>query len=155
MESNLPTRFTLVQQSNNEFIFITDTSITYKLTVFETDLLEQYPGIIYEFSFWPDESNVKKFDARVSNTVIYLIENLLQIKPEICISYICDSTDNRQVARKRLFEKWFLKYGNAYIKLDAEIKGTDYYHSLITNQNNPYLQHLNNLYFSAIIEYSK
>jgi hypothetical protein len=158
MELNLPIRFPVTQQSDNLFQFSTETC-TYKISVYDsTSTLEGYPGAIYEISFWPDLGKGNKYDFRTANTIINFIDSLLLQDSGICICFVCDSSDNRQLARKRLFDSWFKKRNLNFIKLDAEIKGieqTVYFHSIITSQNNPYLEHLKNIYISTVIDISK
>jgi hypothetical protein len=154
MAFNLQTHFQIERQSDNLFQFSTSSEI-YSISLFDsTNSLIGYPGKIYELSFWPINKTHFCFDERISNTILYFTKELLELDPSICISFVCDSSDNKELIRKRLFHIWYSRFENGYIKLDTEIKdneGPIYYHSLITSQNNPYLSLLNQLYTNEIM----
>ena len=56
--------------------------------------------------------------------------------------YVCDSMDDRQLARKRKFDLWFYTFNDGtLIKEDglAVIEGTEIYNALLLHKNNSQL----------------
>ncbi len=53
--------------------------------------------------------------------------------------YVCDSLDERQLARKRKFDLWFTSFKNEMvIKLDgvATVEGVSIYNAILVHRNN-------------------
>ncbi len=51
----------------------------------------------------------RRFDPRIADTVFEIITDFLDVKWKAFV-YICDSSDSRELARKRKFDLWFAKY---------------------------------------------
>jgi hypothetical protein len=59
--------------------------------------------------------------------------------------YVCDSADERHLARKRKFDLWFWKYiDGSIIKEDgvAVVEGIEILNSLLVHRNNPHCTEL-------------
>jgi hypothetical protein len=59
--------------------------------------------------------------------------------------YVCDGTDDREYARKRKFDVWFLLYNDgSIIKEDgiAMVEGTMIYNALLVHSQNKQKDHL-------------
>lgn len=154
MASGLQTHFQILREADNEFYFITDTLVKYRLSITLSPYLEEYPEIVYEFSFFPD-GLPSRFSDKISTTIITFLRDIFSINHSAVIVFICESSDSRELSRYRLFNKWFKKYGQGFVKLDAEISIDEnivYYHSVLTTETNPDLPLLRSIYLSSIAE---
>jgi hypothetical protein len=88
-------------------------------------------------------------DSKIPETISLLIKDFFNKNSRNTILYICDSSDSRQAARKRKFDKWVEYFkGDEFIKVDSEIFDGDnnkIYSSLIIKTENPF--------FSEVIKY--
>lgn len=133
-------------QENDEYSyeFITDAGIKYKIYFLDYSyLFDVYTHIncpIYSFNIDaiegdPDDS---PGDDRVGATVSEVM-NLFFLTVDNVVVYVCDSIDNRQLARKRKFDLWFYSYNNgSLIKQDgvAVVEGTEIYNSILLHKHN-------------------
>lgn len=55
------------------------------------------------------ETSQSGIDPRIADTVFEIITDFLDEKRKAFV-YICDSSDSRELARKRKFDLWFAKY---------------------------------------------
>ncbi len=65
--------------------------------------------------------------------------NLFFLTVDNVVVYVCDSIDNRQLARKRKFDLWFYSYNNgSLIKQDgiAVVEGAEIYNSILLLKQN-------------------
>ncbi|MGN7721339.1 DUF6169 family protein [Chitinophaga sp. 22620] len=61
------------------------------------------------------------FDPRIADTVFEIITDFLDVKRKAFV-YICDSSDSRELARKRKFDLWFAKYSkDLFAKCEYEM----------------------------------
>ena len=77
-------------------------------------------------------------DDRIGITILEVFK-LFFTKLENIVVYVCDSIDNRQLARKRKFDLWFWKYNDgSLLKEDgiALIEGVEIYNSLLLHKAN-------------------
>jgi hypothetical protein len=104
----------------------------------------QYPSLaenIYTINIDVLEGTIEHIieDNRIGITVIEIFK-LFFANVDNAVIYICDSSDNRQYARKRKFDFWFNKYSNGEIlKADgiAVIEETEILNSILVSQQNP------------------
>ena len=79
------------------------------------------------------------------DTVCAVIEELFECNPDILL-YQCETDDNKQAARDRLFVRWFKEYaGNDkyVIKVSKVIdENTENYTAIIVQQSNPELNRI-------------
>lgn len=124
---------------NSGYTFITDNNIKYFITFFDrSNELEGIENVqIFEFSFFPENHNHGTHDPRVSQTIMEAINQFFQKESNVLL-FICDSIDNKSLARKRLFNKWFISESIPQIeKIDNDIVSGEctYYTSLLLNNN--------------------
>ena len=77
-------------------------------------------------------------DVKVRNTVLYVLHRFFQLNRDAIIT-ICDMSDGKQKARKRLFDSWFNRFNNgSLVKIDAEceIGETTTFASLLYSSEN-------------------
>ena len=133
-------------QENDEYSyeFLTEQGIRYSIYFLDYSyMFTDYPAIAENvFSF---NINVLDGDADSSITddkigiTILEVFNLFFKKLENVAVYVCDSIDDRQLARKRKFDLWFWKYNDgSLLKEDgiALIDGVEIYNSLLLHKAN-------------------
>lgn len=87
------------------------------------------------------ESEPKKQDAKVLQTVICVMEDLFFNAKDSATMYICASEDGRQNTRARLFRTWFASTAMSEEYTLATYESVDddqgYYYGLILRKDNP------------------
>lgn len=126
------------------FVFITNQGIEYIVYfIYGEDYLpnQSYSKDIYVFGF---QSNVKSkgiFDKRVAETIIQILDQFFKDKKNLIV-YSCDQSDNKETARKKLFDGWFNAYGLIdYIKVDFQFEDSLYV-SVIYRKDNPNIKEI-------------
>ena len=97
---------------------------------------------VYSFSIDILKGHPKKSDKRIKETVLYVIELFFEDVENVAI-YVCDSLDERQIARSRKFDMWFNTYNNNEIIKEnciGSIDGDITYSSLIIHKRNYQLE---------------
>ena len=138
---------------NNSYIFETTNNSVYEVKFKPTDYLfdEDKKFSEYTFEFIIElalsESDKKPpFDKLVSNTIFEILTAFFgSDEKHICL-YICDSSDGKQVIRRRKFDDWFYKHQKGeFVKIDevlVDSKNNNYPISLIIKKKNPYLKEI-------------
>ncbi len=135
---------------NNSYYFETKDGIIYEIVFKFTPYLFEVKNTeitenTFEFSilqsFNPNLKNSSN-DKKIGATVVAIFMDFYLRKNKIISIYICDSSDGKELARKRKFDQWFLEYNNGiFIKVDEIL--IDRYNkkfpiSLILSNSNPY-----------------
>ena len=79
-------------------------------------------------------------DERIGLTIVEVFKTFFERQKNVAV-YVCDSIDERHLARKRKFDFWFWKYNDgSIIKEDgvAVVEDLEILNSLLVHQNNPY-----------------
>jgi len=105
-----------------------------------------YPKIanaIYSFNIDVINGDVTTVatDERIGITIVEVFKAFFRRVSNVAV-YVCDISDERQIARKRKFDFWFWKYGDgAIIKEDgiAVIENLEIINSLLIHTANPHL----------------
>ena len=106
-------------------------------------MFSDYPSIAENvFSFNIDlldgDADSSVTDDRIGVTILEVFK-LFFTKIQNVVVYVCDSIDDRQLARKRKFDLWFWKYNDgSLLKEDgiALIEGVEIYNSLLLHKAN-------------------
>lgn len=105
-------------------------------------MFEDYPLLakhVYTFNIDVIDNNIRLMnDERIGLTVVEAIKLFFEEFNNVAI-YICDSIDNRQVARKRKFDLWLWKYNDGSIIKEDElalIEGVKIYNTLLIHKEN-------------------
>ena len=79
--------------------------VAYRKMNFENDTFKT----LFSIDFW--EVYNQKFikDVAIENTIIDIIFDFFSSYPNAMLHYVCDSTDNKQNFRTKLFDKWYNK----------------------------------------------
>jgi hypothetical protein len=119
--------------------FMTDYGVCFNISFLYDDTLlehEAYQFVIANVNHKPSPN-----DPKVKNTVLAIIEQFF-IENNTILLYICETGDNRQSLRSRLFDRWFSTYNHRkyFTFLSSTVRdeeGTDNYVSLIIRNDNP------------------
>lgn len=139
---NLTATYTVSSdQQGSEFKFSTKYGVQYSVSFMEDDSLlsrESYQLII------ANVNHVKApQDVGVRDTILAIIENFFQAN-NTTLLYICETGDNKQSMRNRLFQNWFSHFQNntLYTFISSSIVDADgiiNYAALIIRNDNPFL----------------
>lgn len=141
-----PYPFRFVGGKNNNYLFDTDSGITYEIKfvpsgyIWETNPF--FKDFTFEFIIAILENNTGKnppLDKKIPDTIALIFKDFFTDKRNIVV-YICDSSDNKQAIRFRKFNTWFHQYkGMNFMKLDLPIPEGDVtiFTSLIMRFDNP------------------
>lgn len=124
--------------NGNEYAFHTDYRVQYRIC-FDVNQSIWENGA-YEFGIYNDNGKTSPNDIKVKQTIISVIEEFFINNPDILL-YQCETGDNKQNARQRLFYKWFNDSPNRdkyVLKVSSIIaEDTVNFIALIVNRNNP------------------
>lgn len=141
---------------NESYAFVTKNEVYYEAKFKQSNYLfgglKEFNIDIFEFvidvAISPKGEKLPS-DSKIPETISLLIKDFFNRNSRNAILYICDSSDSRQAARKRKFDKWVEYFkGEEFIKVDSEIFDGDnnkIYSSLIIKTENPF--------FSEVIKY--
>jgi hypothetical protein len=83
-------------------------------------------------------------DERIALTVLSVFRAFFLRETNVIV-YVCDSLDNRHLARRRKFEGWFSRHNDGTLmKVDnvAVIDGTEIHNSIILHRRNESREHI-------------
>lgn len=132
------------------FLFGTDFGITYAIR-FTNDAdymtASSFSHEVFSFSITPIAGQVRQKDPRVEQTVIRAILLTFDALPDAVINYVCSLDNDQQIARSRLFHRWYLKAGTThFIKLDFTDHENRIYTSVLFRSNHPAEAEIRNLF---------
>ncbi|MGN0186548.1 MAG: DUF6169 family protein [Paludibacteraceae bacterium] len=87
---------------------------------------------LYSFSFEKQEGKVL-YDQRIKDTIVTVLADFFASENYI-LGYTCDITDGREMARKRLFDRWFQQANSVSLR-KIDFQTDNIYVSLIVNRN--------------------
>lgn len=142
--------YTVVQRGS-EYHFRTENDILYAVSFTPYDAI---PGLT---AYWFDLSNrsqkASPNDVKVRETIVCIIEEFFRQNPDILL-YMCDTADDQQAMRSRLFLRWFNGYEQQqkYAIRTAFIKDEDIdnYIALIIQRTHPLFHEVISLFDSEI-----
>lgn len=138
---NIQSLYEVWQTTEGDYNFETDYCVLYRIS-FRAEQTIWEDGA-YEFSIINQNRKSSPDDKNVRDTVFCIIEEFFNSNPEILL-YQCETGDNRQAMRERLFLRWFKEYKHSYkyyIKV-SEIIAEDVanYTAVIVQKDNPNLE---------------
>lgn len=120
--------------------FITDTGIDYTVGFTPNGILPDVQS--YEFVIVNRSQRKSPRDVKLRQSIIALIQEFFRQREAVLI-YLCETGDNRQRQRFRLFESWFRIAGKGrFVSLSmdlVDLEGVPNYASIITRMDNPNL----------------
>lgn len=136
-------------------IFTTDFGLTYSIEFFDYSMMfpkEFKNRNLFSFNFFCINKNQYESlpkDERVKLTIFACLATFFEDLENVAIT-ICESLDNKEVGRYKLFNKWFLELKDTTIeKYDciATTEDIEIYNSLLIHKDNPYKKEIIKLYF--------
>lgn len=97
-----------VSMVKGEYVFETDYEIRYSVWFEKDPVSESIPA--YWFNLTNRSQKASPGDPKIRSTIIFIIEEFFRTNPDILL-YMCDSADDQQAMRSRLFLRWFNAYG--------------------------------------------
>jgi hypothetical protein len=140
-------KFEFVGGLFNEYVFAANPGLTYEIRFVPSGYaFARHPDFkddVFEFIVRllnPAAGNMLVPDPLVEATIIAIFQDFFARRGLVAI-YVCDSSDNRQAARARLFDRWFENNRpSGFSKIDTKLRdpnGTIYL-SLLVHQSYPH-----------------
>lgn len=119
--------------------FMTDHGIEYVITFMLDYSLES--DFVYQFVITNFKHPHSQKDSNVRVTIIELLRNFFELNNNTII-YFCDTSDNRQMQRDRLFKRWIdsAEHTEGMLTVDGKIKdenGNENFVTLLSRSDNP------------------
>ena len=144
-----------VWKDGDEFRFETDYGILYAVNFEPEPMFGGLPA--YWFGLTNRSLKASPNDVKIRATVTCIIEEFFRANPEILL-YMCDSANDQQAMRSRLFLRWFNAYAQQqdfYIRTEmVRDEGEENYIAIIVQRTHPQLQTIIDT-FCEIIEQFK
>ena len=121
--------YPFLETDNNTFCFATDDGLKYQAYFIEFPTTNYK---LYSFSF-DKEEGFKSFDRRIKDTIISILSNFCNTDNQI-LAYTCDISDGHELARKRLFDKWFNEENDGSLS-KVDFQSENIYVSLIAKKD--------------------
>lgn len=135
----------------NTYIFETKSKVFYRLKFKHSPFMlgdnkNEFSEYIFEFVieifFNPDDKLPAKDDL-ISETIHEILLDFFQSKNETICLYICDSSDGKQLVRRRKFNQWFDYFEKSnFVKYDEVLfdkNENEFPISLIMQKHNKYI----------------
>lgn len=131
-----------VELIDEEYVFETDYDIRYSVW-FEYQPLPDTDVVSYWFNLTNRSQKASPLDTKIRNTVIFILEEFFRTNPDVLL-YLCDTADDLQAMRSRLFLRWFNAYGRQaeyYTRTEmVKDEGEENYIAIIVKRSHPQIQ---------------
>lgn len=138
---NVRSAYSVWDAGKQSYGFKTDYGVLYRVVFADDQTI--WENCAYEFCILNENERVSPGDAKVKDTIIAIIQEFFAVNPYILL-YQCETGDNRQSARGRLFLRWFQQSGkeSEYQVRVCEIiaEGIPNYAAIIVQKSNPRLK---------------
>lgn len=126
-------------QHDGEVTFITDYGVRYLVEFEEDNSLMSFRS--YQLVVINANNKKTRRDPKIKATIIAIIENFFKINNSTLL-YICETGDQKQHLRSKLFEYWFANYERnlLYTMLSSSIvdeEGVVNYAAIVLRNDNP------------------
>ena len=150
---NLNSPYRVWQTSEGDYNFESDFGVLYRIS-FRIEQTIWQEGA-YEFSIINQNRKSSPNDKKLRDTIICIIEEFFTSNPDILL-YQCETGDNRQAMRERLFLRWFREYehsGRYYIKVSEIIASGTVTKVTVFQKQIPHLQGglCRNIYIKTLV----
>lgn len=140
-----------VKQDGDEYTFKTDNDIVYSVDFKEELTFEPIPA--YWFDLTNRSQKASPNDSKVRETVIRIIVEFFRVNPDIML-YMCDSANDQQAQRNRLFLRWFTgaEQSKMFFIKTAQVvdEGIENFIAIIVPRQHPYLEDIINRFDAEI-----
>jgi hypothetical protein len=142
----LLSHYQLQETDDFSYVFTSSQGIVYHVYFLDYSyMFQEYPHIAEDvYSFNIDVIDGETFfavaDERIGLTIVEVFKAFFKRRQNVAV-YVCDSADDRHMARKRKFDLWFWKYGDgSIIKEDgvAVVEDMEILNSLLIHKDNPH-----------------
>lgn len=127
------------------YCFSTDHGVEYKAYF----LPFVFSGVkLYHFGFNTEKVSLKKvYDKKIQATIVAIIMDFFK-RTENALLIVCDTQDGRQLARKRLFDKWYRSDGinTLFEKNDFDNSENHFHASFFIKSDNPLRNHYRSIW---------
>lgn len=133
--------YIIYQVDSMAWTFTTDYGVSYKVGFEKEESIWQEGA--YQFFITRTNNRNSPLDNKLKETVFAVIEEFFRVYSGVML-YICDTGDDMQAARNRLFERWFnegeskVLYYFQQIRIVAE--DVENYAAIVVQRSNPNLQ---------------
>ena len=138
---NLQSSYEVWTESNDTYFFETDYGVKYM--IFFGDDAPIWKSGAYTFDIQNTNQKSSPNDPKVKETIISIVEEFFRNNDDILL-YICETGDNKQAMRNRLFVRWFNEYSfqKNFILRTASVKDGDQenFAAIIVQRNHPDLE---------------
>jgi hypothetical protein len=120
--------------------FTTDSGISYT-AYFSEYFLTTAAGeevIVYSFGFECNEERSDRYDEKIRNTIVYIIEYFFEQKMEEGLLYVCLTTDGMARHRRITFGRWYKEIKSDIERYDCRERHAreGYYTSILVKSGN-------------------
>ena len=121
--------YDFLKNGDSTYYFETDNGLKYKAYFIE------FSSSFYKlFSFSFDkEEGFGAYDPRVKDTIVSVLRDFFDVENHV-LGYTCDVTDGREMARKRLFDRWFEQENDGSLR-KIDFQTDNIFVSLIVNKD--------------------
>ena len=149
---NLHSPYQVKKMEDGRIEFHTDYGVHYGVEFVEDDTLLSRTA--YHLNIVNANHRKSPSDPKVKDTIICIVDEFFK-QNNTTLLYICDTGDNKQSIRSRLFERWFETYEKRWSftfisssLLDEENNVN--YAAIILRNDNPYLKEIVNEFLETI-----
>lgn len=102
------------------YMLTTDYGVNYTISFMPSDLMPEYDA--YEFAISNTNNRKSPRDYKLRQAILSLIYEFFRQRNAVML-YLCETGDNRQKYRSRLFESWFRSsgYQKTFVLMTAEL----------------------------------
>lgn len=138
--------YPLQEADNFSYQFISDGAVTYHVYFLDYSyMFSAYPPLaenVYSFNIDVIRGDVTVAieDERIGVTIVEVFKTFFESQENVAV-YVCDTLDERHLARKRKFDLWFWKFSDGTILKEdgvAVIEDVEILNSLLVHRNNPH-----------------
>lgn len=127
-----------IWRQGKRYYFKTDNDIIYMVSFDKEEAFQEDKAYWFNLSNTSDRKSPR--DHKIRETIFALLEDFFNENPDILL-YICDTIDNQQAQRERLFLSWFNRYGKGrFTIITAKVSSgdEDEYVAMILQNNHPH-----------------
>lgn len=140
---NILSPYTVWQSSVHDYGFKTEYGVLYRINFVQDKTI--WEDGAFEFSILNENQRNSPNDKKVRDTIFAIIGEFFECNPDILL-YQCETGDNRQDQRDRLFLRWFNEYALSsqyYIKVSSlKVEEQMNYAAIIVQRSNPELERI-------------
>lgn len=119
--------FDFAEEPENTYVFRSSRGYLYKVLFKPSGYLfpeTSFSGDVFEFVIALTNSSDGRLplaDPLIEPTIVKIFQDFFARRGVVAV-YICDSSDNRQAVRSRMFNRWYERYrGLGFVKMDGAL----------------------------------